>query len=136
MSDEHYILRAQIIKALGHPTRLRIVERLAERETCVCDLQELVGGDISTVSKHLAVLRNAGIVSDRKEGLSVFYRLRAPCVLRFLECIDEVLTSRFVCASPGRGELPPPVAADGRRAPELPATCSRRAARAQLGPAR
>lgn len=89
-----YRLRAEVIKALAHPTRLRIVDRLAEEETCVCDLQALVGGEASTVSKHLAVLKNAGIVADRKEGLRVFYSLRVPCVLRFIACIDDVLESR------------------------------------------
>lgn len=99
MLEDQYRLRAQIIKALAHPTRLRIVERLAELETCVCELQDLVGGDVSTVSRHLSVLRNAGIVADRKDGLKVFYSLRVPCVLRFLECVDAVLQSRFVCAA-------------------------------------
>lgn len=94
MDDERYRLRAQVIKALGHSTRLRIVEKLAEEETCVCDLQTLVGGDISTVSRHLSVLRSAGVVADRKDGLKVFYSLRVPCVLRFVECVDEVLDSR------------------------------------------
>lgn len=100
MSEDQYRLRAQIIKSLAHPTRLRIVEQLAVRETCVCELQELTGGDMSTVSKHLSVLRNAGIVEDRKEGLKVFYSLRVPCILNFLGCIDTVLESRFVCAVP------------------------------------
>jgi len=95
MSVDRYQLRAQIIKSLAHPTRLQIIERLAERETCVCDLQSMVSQDISTVSKHLAVLKNAGVVEDRKEGLRVFYSLRVPCVLRFMECVDEVLESRF-----------------------------------------
>jgi ArsR family transcriptional regulator len=76
---------------MAHPSRLMIIDALAEGERCVCELQRLVGSDISTVSKHLSVLKNAGLVIDRKEGLQVFYRLRVPCVLRFFNCIDAVL---------------------------------------------
>jgi len=86
--------RAKVMKALGHPTRLFIVQQLSYGEHCVCELRDLVGADTSTVSKHLAVLRNAGIVEDEKRGQQVFYRLRAPCVLNFLHCVEEVLRSR------------------------------------------
>lgn len=67
-----------------------MLEELAGGERCVCDLQRLVGTDMSTVSKHLALLRRAGLVEDRREGLKVFYRLRVPCVMRFLDCVDAV----------------------------------------------
>ncbi len=90
-NDTNYKQRAQVLKALGHPSRLAMVEALLEGERCVCELQELVGSDMSTVSRHLSVLRNAGLVDDRKEGLKVFYSLRLPCVAHFLECVDEVL---------------------------------------------
>ncbi|HEX9052269.1 MAG TPA: metalloregulator ArsR/SmtB family transcription factor [Anaeromyxobacter sp.] len=82
--------RTRVLKAMAHPSRLLVLERLVEGECCVCDLQALVGSDMSTVSKHLALMRRAGLVEDRREGLKVFYRLRAPCVLRFLDCIDAV----------------------------------------------
>ncbi len=89
--EGHYRAKAQVIKAMSHPSRLAMVEALADGELCVCELQALVGSDMSTVSKHLAVLRNAGIVSDRKEGLQVYYRLCCPCILDFLGCIDAVI---------------------------------------------
>lgn len=83
--------RANIVKALAHPTRLFIVDELAKGEQCVCELQSKIDADISTVSKHLAVLRNAGLIEDEKRGLQVFYSLRCPCVLRFFTCIEDVL---------------------------------------------
>jgi ArsR family transcriptional regulator len=86
-----YTQRATIIKAMAHPSRLIIIDALAEGEKCVCELQRLVGADLSTVSKHLSVMKRAGIVTDRKEGLQVFYRLRVPCVLRFFDCVEAVL---------------------------------------------
>lgn len=82
---------ARIIKALGHPSRLFIVEELQKGERCVCELTALIGTDISTVSRHLSVLKNAGIVSDEKRANQVFYCLRTPCVLHFLGCVDAVL---------------------------------------------
>lgn len=69
--------RAQIIKALAHPSRLLILDELfRQRERCVCELAKLVGADMSTVSRHLTVLRLAGLVAGEKRGLQVFYRLR------------------------------------------------------------
>ncbi|MHB9109509.1 MAG: ArsR/SmtB family transcription factor [Armatimonadota bacterium] len=91
MDHDLYRRKAQIIKALAHPSRLAMIDALAEGERCVCHLQRLVGSDLSTVSKHLALMKSAGIVTDRKEGTQVFYRLRVPCILRFFECIDAVL---------------------------------------------
>jgi ArsR family transcriptional regulator len=76
-----------------------MLEALAEGERCVCDLQKIVGSDISTVSKHLAVMKAAGLVEDRKDGLWVHYRLRVPCVLRFMDCIEAVVDGREVAAA-------------------------------------
>ena len=83
--------RAGIVKALAHPTRLFIVDELSKGERCVCELREEIGADISTVSKHLLVLKNAGIVEDDKRGLQVFYRLRVPCIMNFFGCVENVL---------------------------------------------
>ena len=85
--------RARIVKAMAHPTRLFIVDELSRQERCVCELTEMVGADMSTVSKHLGVLRNAGIVQDEKRGSQVFYSLRVPCVLNFFSCVESVLES-------------------------------------------
>ena len=83
--------RARVIKAMAHPTRLFIVDELSRGERCVCELTEMVGSDISTVSKHLSLLRNAGIVQDEKRGSQVWYSLRCPCVLKFFECVESVM---------------------------------------------
>lgn len=86
-----YEARARIIKALAHPARLVIVDELAKQPRCVCEIQEVVGSDMSTVSKHLLLLKNAGIVQDEKRGVQVYYRLRCPCVVDFFECAEKVL---------------------------------------------
>jgi DNA-binding transcriptional ArsR family regulator len=87
-----YEARAKIIKALAHPARLFIVDELAQKgERCVCELTEMIGSDMSTVSRHLAVLRNAGIVEDEKRGSMVYYRLRVKCIISFFGCVESVL---------------------------------------------
>ncbi len=80
---------ADIFKALGHPARVTIIRRLSGGEHCVCDLVEAAGLGWSTVSRHLSVLKQAGVIVDEKRGLQVFYRLALPCVSRFIACLDN-----------------------------------------------
>ena len=82
--------RARVLKALGHPTRVFLVDHLAGGETCVCELAELVGADVSTVSRHLGVLRVAGILVGERRGAQVFYRLVAPAALALSSLADGV----------------------------------------------
>lgn len=89
-----YAARAEIIKALAHPTRLLFVQALADGERCVCELNELVEADVSTISKHLALLKSAGILQDEKRGARVYYSLRIPCVLNFFTCVEAVLKAK------------------------------------------
>lgn len=84
-------LRAKIIKAMAHSTRLFIIEELSKGERCVCELTDMVGADTSTVSKHLLVMKNAGIVKSEKRNLMVYYSLKCPCILEFLSCIESVI---------------------------------------------
>lgn len=85
-----YRNQARIIKALAHPSRLFIVDELARGERCVCELTDLIGVEMPTVSRHLSLLKRAGILEDEKRGSQVFYRLRVPCVLNFFKCIEAV----------------------------------------------
>ena len=84
---------AKVIKAMAHPSRLFIIEELQKGERCVGDLTEMIGADASTVSKHLSVLKNAGLVSDEKRANSIYYTLRCPCVMEFIGCVEDVLSA-------------------------------------------
>jgi DNA-binding transcriptional ArsR family regulator len=86
-----YQMQATILKSVAHPTRIFLLEELAQQERCVCELAELVGADISTVSRHLTILKNAGIVRDDKRGVQVYYNLQAPCALSFLSCVENII---------------------------------------------
>ena len=90
-----YYLKAGVLKALAHPIRLAVVDELRGGERCVCEIAEAVESERSNVSRHLAVMANAGVLSSRKEGLMVYYRLRTPCVLDFLECVERVLREQL-----------------------------------------
>jgi len=82
-------LAAEVFKALSNPNRLLIVDAVANGERNVADLTELVGLDMSTVSNHLSVLRNVGILKDERRGTQIFYSLRKPCLLNVFCCLDE-----------------------------------------------
>jgi DNA-binding transcriptional ArsR family regulator len=81
---------ARVFKALGHPARLLMVDELSRGKRCVCELKALVGFEMPTVSRHLAVLREAGVVEDEKRGQKVFYKLKTPCVARLFACVAQV----------------------------------------------
>ena len=83
--------KANILKALGHPTRLWMAEQLADGEKCVCELAEFIDADFSTISKHLSVLKQAGVVEIEKRGKQVYYRLKVPCILKYLPCVEAVI---------------------------------------------
>jgi len=67
--------QAQLFRALSHPVRLRILDILARQEACVCHLTEILGQRQPYVSQQLATLREAGLVTDRREGTLIYYRL-------------------------------------------------------------
>ena len=96
--------QARILKALAHPTRLFIVDELARGERSVRELTDMIGVEMPTVSRHLSVLRDAGILADDKRGLQVFYRLRVPCVLNFFECVEAVQRNGCKSAKRTRGK--------------------------------
>jgi len=91
-SDKAVLLaKTKVLKALAHPARLWMVERLSGGEQCVCELVDGLELDFSTVSKHLLVLKNAGVVADDKRGKQVFYSLKVPCVLNLMHCVEAVI---------------------------------------------
>jgi ArsR family transcriptional regulator len=86
--------KAEVFKALGHPTRLQIVEKLGGGELCVCHILEMFDVDMSTLSRHLSVLKNAKIVFDERRGKNVYYSLTCPCLLDTIRCVEDVLGKR------------------------------------------
>ena len=86
--------RARILRALGNPNRLLILDELSDGKKCVAELTEAVGLDMSTISKHLSVLKGVGLISGERQGTQVFYSLLAPCVLGFFNCVESVMEAQ------------------------------------------
>jgi ArsR family transcriptional regulator len=83
--------KAKILQALAHPLRVSIFELLADGEKTVGDMVKLLGTKDANTSRHLALLRSAGLVSTRKEGLNVYYSIKMPCLLPMLSCIADAI---------------------------------------------
>ena len=94
-----------MLKSLAHPSRLLIIEMLEEAPRCVGELTEAIGADITTVSKHLAVLKRAGLVRDEKHGTYSEYALVCDCVSHMIDCLDGGMGSGD--AGPKKGETVP-----------------------------
>jgi len=90
-SPQQYQARAKIARALAHPSRLLILDALSEKDLCVGEITELVGADQSTVSKHLAILKEAGFLRVDKQGSMNYYSIRCQCLDQFFSCIEAVL---------------------------------------------
>ena len=86
-------IRAKIIKAMAHPVRLMVIEFLKNGEHSFSEVFDLFKLDKSTVSKHLLVLKEAGIITSRKEGTDMIYKLEVPCVIDFFSCVTAVIES-------------------------------------------
>ena len=83
--------QAEIVKAIGHPLRIAILDFLKDGEQCVFDIAQHLGSERSNVSRHLSVMVGAGVLGHRKEGLKVIYALKTPCILEFFSCVTKVL---------------------------------------------
>ena len=86
--------RSRIIKALAHPVRIMMVEFLTSGEKSFSDIFNLFNLDKSTVSKHLLVLKEVDLISSKKDGWDMRYKLEIPCVTDFFSCVTEVITHR------------------------------------------
>lgn len=90
-----YVLHASICQTLAHPKRLEVIERLRESEISVTDLAEALDISQPNLSQHLALMRQKGIVTTRREGLNVYYRLASPKIVKACDLMREVLVEHL-----------------------------------------
>jgi ArsR family transcriptional regulator len=95
MNTQLFEKQADIAKSIAHPIRIAALDFVKDGEQCVCDIAEAVGTERSNLSKHLSIMVNSGILDSRKEGLKVFYQIKAPCVLKFLDCLKDCLREQI-----------------------------------------
>jgi len=107
-----HLLKAEFFRTLGHPVRVRILELLREGERTVGDLQAALELDSSGTSQHLSALRRQGVVENRRDGTSVYYRVKDPRTFQLLEVARQILTSYLEETQALLGDLeasaPPP----------------------------
>ncbi len=88
-------LKAEVLQAIAQPIRLAVIELLADGEMCVCDIATSVGAERSNVSRHLGIMLKAGVLDVRKDGLKMIYRIKTPCLLKFLSCVNNVVREKI-----------------------------------------
>ncbi len=81
-----YELTAELFRAIGHPVRLAMLEKLAKEPWCVCELAAELDLNKSVASKHLSLMHDVGVLSMEKRGTQVIYTLVAPCVVEMTQC--------------------------------------------------
>lgn len=94
-------LRAEILKAIGQPTRLKIVDFLRDGERCVCEIFPAIGEEQSNTSRHLNMMVSSGILFRRKEGVKIFYALKHPEILEIVDLATLIMTQEIT----GRNRL-------------------------------
>ncbi|MEU6585719.1 metalloregulator ArsR/SmtB family transcription factor [Nocardia sp. NPDC046763] len=87
-----YQMKADFFKTLGHPVRIRVLELLSQREHAVSEMLTEIGVEAANLSQQLSILRRAGLVTARREGLSVTYALTSPQVAELLAVARAILT--------------------------------------------
>ncbi len=97
---DQYDLLAELLKAMGHPVRLRILDILRDGEKCVCHLEAVLGLRQAYVSQQLIILRKAGLVTDRKDGLRVYYRITDHAIIHLLDQAQAILKRQGVTFVP------------------------------------
>lgn len=95
MADKIHALQADTLKAIAHPTRIEILQQLQEGERCVCEIFPALNIEQPNVSRHLSILKKEGIVSSRKEGLKVIYRVNDQRIYRMLDLVTEMLKEHW-----------------------------------------
>jgi DNA-binding transcriptional ArsR family regulator len=93
MDKTHF--QAEILKTLGQPTRLKIIEFLRNGERCVCEIFPAIGEEQSNTSRHLNLMVSSGILFRRKEGVKIFYALKHPEILEIINLANQVMTQEI-----------------------------------------
>lgn len=83
--------RADILKAMAQPTRLKIIEFLRDGERCVCEIFPAIGEEQSNTSRHLNMMQAAGVLSRRKDGLKIFYAIKYPEIQEIVDMVTLVV---------------------------------------------
>jgi len=83
--------RAEVLKALAQPTRLKIIDFLRDGERCVCEIFPAIGEEQSNTSRHLNMMMSAGVLSRRKDGLKIYYAVKHPEIYHVIDIVSGIV---------------------------------------------
>lgn len=95
MKENLLQIRAELLKTLGQPTRLRILEFLKDSERCVCEIMPAIDEQQSNTSRHLSIMKQAGLLVCRQQGKSIYYRVKDRRIFSLLKLLDEIIKQQI-----------------------------------------
>jgi DNA-binding transcriptional ArsR family regulator len=95
MEEQVIELKAEILKALAQPTRLKILEFLRKGEKCICEIVPAINGEQSNISRHISVMQKSHLVTTRKDGVKVMVEVKDPKIFDILDRVTAILKNRM-----------------------------------------
>jgi DNA-binding transcriptional ArsR family regulator len=95
MKEQVIALKAEILKAMAQPTRLRILECLRNGEKCICEIVPLIHGEQSNISRHISLMQKSHLVTTRKDGVRVMVKVRDPKIFDVLDRVSQILQNQI-----------------------------------------
>ncbi len=95
MEERVLELKAEILKALAQPTRLKILELLRNGERCICEIVPAINGEQSNISRHISLMQKSHLVTTRKDGVKVMVKVRDPKIFDILDRVNSILRSQM-----------------------------------------
>ena len=95
MEDTILELKAEILKALAQPTRLKILELLRNGERCICEIVPAINGEQSNVSRHISLMQKSHLVTTRKDGVKVMVNVKDPKIFEILDRVGSILKNQM-----------------------------------------
>jgi DNA-binding transcriptional ArsR family regulator len=95
MEERVLELKAEILKALAQPTRLKILELLRNGEKCICEIVPALNGEQSNISRHISLMQKSHLVTTRKDGVRVMVKVRDPKIFDVLDRVSQILKNQI-----------------------------------------
>jgi ArsR family transcriptional regulator len=95
MEERVLELKAEILKALAQPTRLKILELLRNGERCICEIVPAINGEQSNISRHISLMQKSQLVTTRKDGVKVMVKVRDPRIFQILDSVSLLLKKQI-----------------------------------------
>jgi DNA-binding transcriptional ArsR family regulator len=95
MDERALYLRAEVLRALAQPTRLKILDLLRNGERCICEIVPAINGEQSNISRHISVMQKSNLITTRKDGVKVMVKVRDPRIFEILDTVGLFLKAQM-----------------------------------------